>query len=270
VATSALAVMIGLATLVTLTAEVGTILIIDRASSGGNELFAGSGGAVQQSDMSLGSTALTGAFGFSDTASVGLTESDPFSAGAAMAEGSISVSDNVVQSSSASLFLTGSRTASGSATYVSGTGNATSRQQQEFRVRFQVIGDDAAWSLTGSFDPGLDTSVFDAGNLLLHRPFTANQLIDVTTATVLNESGTLDAGKTYELRIRVTDVLGASAGMPFEGDASSFNIQFNVTSLVPESSVLAFLAPAGIVLAARRKRVSLGSRRTHEADGLHL
>ena len=237
--------------------EAGTITIIQRESLGRNDLFAGSGGAVEQSDVSDSSAALTGAFSFSDSNSVAVTDANPFSNGAASAEGSISVADNVVQPSPGSLVLTAGRTANGTAIHGAGTGTGLSAQRQTFRVRFEVHDDPATYTLTGDFDPGaLGTRLGNAHRVRLYRPFTSNVFVNVTSAATLNETGTLQPGRIYELDVRLNDVLGAGAGNPFDADASSLDIQFNITS-VPEPSTalmgcLGALVVAGV--AARRTR----------------
>jgi len=97
------------------TSQAGTLTILQRESSAENALFAGSGGAVQQDGDSAGTTSLTGPFSFSHSGSVQVLESDPSSNGSAFASGSISVSENVTQSTPGSLSITANRTASGTA-----------------------------------------------------------------------------------------------------------------------------------------------------------
>lgn len=239
-------------------AAAGTLTITERESSAGNSLFAGSAGAVDQSDASDNTAALTGAFSFGDSNSVAITEANPFSNGAASASGSISAADNVVQSSLSTLSVTASRVANGTANHFSGTGSAFSRQSQEVRVRFTVNGDDAMYTLTGSFDPGIITTLIgEAHSVRLYRPFTANVLVDVDTAATLNESGLLLAGLTYELRIRVNDRNAASADSPSATDASNFNLQFNVVSVPePSTGLLACLGGAFFFAIRRRSKAA--------------
>jgi len=123
------------------------------------------------------------------------------------------------------------------------------------RVRFTVNGDNATYSLTGDFDPGVITTlVGEAHNLRLYRPFTAIVLENFDSTATLNESGLLLAGLTYEFRILLNDRNRGTSGDPSNSDASSFNIQFNVQS-VPEPStwVLAALGVAGLLFARRRR-----------------
>lgn len=222
-------------------------------------MWAGSAGASQTSNESDDTNALTGLFSFSDTNSVAVTPADPFSGGAASASGSMSVADNVIQLSPGSLSVTATRTASGMAMYGSGTGSAYSYQNQSVRVRFTVNGDDAMFTLTGTFDPGYTPPgivVGEAYTVRLYRPFTSTVLIDVDSAATLNESGLLLAGLTYELDIDLNDRNAASAGNPLQSDASSFNLQFNVVS-VPEPTtgiLAAFGALFCIALRSRHKR----------------
>lgn len=89
------------------------MVIIQRESRGRNVLLAGSGGALQQSDVDALEQNLTGAFMFSDSASVAVSDNDPFSRGAAAASGSLSISDNVIQNSGSSISLTATRSATG-------------------------------------------------------------------------------------------------------------------------------------------------------------
>ena len=226
-------VLTGLAT-AGLPAEAGTITIIERESLGRNDLFAGSGGAVQNHDVSDNTSALTGPFAFSDAGMVEVTEMDPFSNGAAEATGIITVADDVVHASPGRLSLSASRLAGGTATHISGTGNASSIQRQTFRVRFQVNDHPARFTLSGSFDPGIVTGlVGEAQRVKLRRPFTPNVLFDITTAGVLDESGMLVAGNTYELEVRINDFNSANAGNPTITDVSSLSLLFDVVSLTP-------------------------------------
>jgi hypothetical protein len=234
----------------------GTITVTQRESSAGNYLWAGSGGAAQTSDESHSTTALSGLFSFSDTGSVQVNPGDPFSGGGATAIGSLTASDNVAQSSSSVLNVTATRTASGEALWQSGTGNAQSFQNQYTRVRFSVNGDNANFSLTGPFDPGFTPPgivVGEAYSVRLYRPFTANVLVDVDSAEVLNESGLLLAGLTYELEIALNDRNSASPSKPSQSDASNFNIQFSVVS-IPEPSAAMLAGLGGLYILAKRRR----------------
>ncbi len=217
-----------------LPAQAGTITIIERESLGRNDLFAGSGGAVQQHDVSNNTSALTGPFAFSDAGMVEITEMDPFSNGAAEATGLITVDDDVVQSSPGRLSLSANRVAGGTAMHNSGTGNATSIQRQTFRVRFQVNDHPAKFTLSGNFDPGIVTGlVGEAQRVKLRRPFTPTVLFDINTAGELDESGMLIAGNTYELEVRITDLNSANAGNPMITDLSTLNLLLDIVSLTP-------------------------------------
>lgn len=233
----------------------GSLTITQRESSASNMMWAGSAGASQTSDESDSTIALTGLFSFSDTNSVEVTPADQFSAGAASASGSMSAGDNVVQLSPGLLEVTATRTASGMAMYGSGTGSAYSYQNQTLRVRFTVTGDNAMFTLTGSFDPGYTPPgivVGEAFSVRLYRPFTSNVLVDVDSAATLNENGLLLAGLTYELDIDLNDRNSANSGSPLQSDASSFNLQFNVAS-VPEPST-AILAVFGALFCISRRK----------------
>lgn len=239
---------------VSVVSQAGTITIVERESSAENALFAGSGGAVQQDGDSDSTAAPTGPFSFSHSGSVQVLESDPLSNGSASASGSISVAENVAQPTAGSLSITATRTASSTAMWGSGTGTAQSYQSQELRVRFTVNGDDATYTLTGDFDPGVITTVVgEAHSLRLYRPFTANVLVDVDSAATLNEAGLLLAGRTYEFRILLNDRTRGSQSDPSNSDASNFDIQFNVQS-VPEPStwLLAALGVIAVLLVRRQ------------------
>jgi len=235
-------------------AQAGVITIIQRESSAKNVLFAGSAGAVQQHDQSNSLASLTGAFGFSDSGSVAVFENDPFSNGTVDASGSITVSDNVTQGSPDSVVLTATRSASGTANHQSGTGNGISTQGQTFRVRFTTGDDPVNYSLTGNFDPGITTGIIgENGRISLHRPFTANNPVLITTANAgINEIGTLPANRTYELLIRMTDKISANAGSPSAADASSLNIIFTLQS-VPEPATVVMLTLTSSLLTIRRQ-----------------
>jgi hypothetical protein len=224
----------------------GTITITERESSAANSLFAGSGGTVDTSDESDDTSALTGPFSFSDSNSVAVS--------AASASGSIEAADNVVQTSSSSFSVTATRTATGSANHISGTGNAFSNQTQEVRVQFTVNGDDARYTLTGDFDPGVITTIIgDTHSVELYRPFTSFNPVNVDEAATLNETGELIANRTYELRIRVSDRNSASSNSPSASDSSSFNIQFNVFS-IPEPTTAFFGCLGSLFFLAARSR----------------
>lgn len=231
------------------TAGAGTVTITERESLAANSLFAGSGGTVQTSEESDDTTALTGPFSFSDSNSVAVS--------AASASGSIEAADNVAQLSPTSISVTASRTATGTATHISGTGNAFSNQTQEVRVQFTVNGDDARYTLTGDFDPGAITTINgDTHSVRLYRPFTSNVFVDVDEAATLDESGILLAGRTYELRIRLSDRNSASSSSPFATDASSFNLQFNVFSIPEPATGMSVCLGSLLMIAVRRRAVA--------------
>ncbi|MEO1529698.1 MAG: hypothetical protein AAFX06_30115 [Planctomycetota bacterium] len=258
--------------LIPFSVEAGLITVLERESSSRNELLAGSGGALQLHNESAATNALTGGFSFSDNGFVDVTTSDFGSTGAASASGSISVSDNVIQTTPDALTLQATRTASGSATYLSGNGLARSEQRQEFRVRFRIEDDPIYYRLTGDFDPGVVGAFTSASAMRLHRPFTTLEFFDITTNTpFVNETGVLPLGpsnsaRIYEFRIRLDDVSGASAQNqgPFS-DASDFNVQLELSSTpftsstVPEpSSMCCAIAFSVFGLMRRKKRASGG------------
>ena len=240
-------------------ARAGTLNIIERDSLGVNSLFAGSGGAVDTRDMSHSSAAPTGNFDFSDGGTVQVLDSDPFSTGTASATGIISAMDNVEQPTPATINITSSATAEGTALVVSGPSNANSRQRARTRVRFQVIGDDATFQLTGNFTtPANSQFIGDVVRLELRRPFTANKKFDINTSGPVNEFGTLTAGQTWEFIVDINDKSAASAGLPSDADLFSYDLTFSVVSLVPEPSTLliALLGITPVALRRRRKRRS--------------
>jgi len=219
-------------------------------------LFAGSGGATDTINESDLTTALTGTFSFSESGSVEVLETDNASNGSASASGSISVFDSVVQSGPGSLSVLATRTASGTAMHGSGTGVAQSYQNQVMQVRFVVNDTDARYTLAGSFDPGaITTLIGEAHNVRLYRPFTSNVLENFDEAATMNESGLLIAGRTYEFRIHLNDRNRGTASDPSNSDASSFNLQFNVTS-IPEPGSLMLLLIGLCIVSIRRPHES--------------
>ncbi len=164
----------------------------------------------------------------------------------------------VGQRPSGSLDVTATRTASGQASWESGTGSAYSYQNQYIRIRFSVNGDNATYSLTGLFDPGFTPPgivIGEAYTVRLYRPFTSNVLVDVDSAATLNESGLLLAGLGYELEIAMNDRNSANAGKPFQSDSSSFNLQFSVDT-IPEPSIAMLVGLGGISRLTMRRRRS--------------
>jgi hypothetical protein len=248
------AVVVTIAVLAIEQAQAGVITLVNRESKGKNALFAGSGGAVQQSDVNDSFGNLTGAFSFGDSGMVAVDDSQPFSTGTANAAGSISLTDNVTQSSPGTVVLTATRSASGSANSILGPSSGRSTQSQTFRVRFTTGVDPVDYALTGNFDPGATTGVIgEAGRITLFRPFTTNVPVLINTATAgINEAGTLLANRTYELLVRMTDITSASANNPSNSDASSLDITLTLQS-VPEPSAAILLTLASSVLAARRQ-----------------
>lgn len=235
-------------------AIVADIVVLERESFGEFSLFAGSGGATSSYDNSMSMNGLTGGFMFSDSGTVAVSEADPFSNGAAMASGSINISDLVDQVSANELILSGSRIANGHAEWMAGTGLARSLERQVFRVRFSVTNTPVQYSLTGTFDPGITTGMLgEAGNMSLRRPFTSLTFFNISSAGPVSETGLMQPGNTYEFRLLMTDFLGASAGNPGPVvDASSTGFQIRFSS-VPE--------PCGAGLSALLSMVAL-TRRT--------
>ncbi|MBL8891795.1 MAG: hypothetical protein JNL67_17575 [Planctomycetaceae bacterium] len=229
------------------------IVVLQRYSYAGVYGFAGSGGVVLESDVESSLDQLSGGFGFGHNFNLHLTGSEPAATGAARAIGSLNASDMVTVGTN-SLQITGSRTASGMVQWLAGNGNGISNLMQETRVRFSVSGENLNYSLTGSFDPG-DTAG-DLNTFSLYRPFTADQLFNISSAGTLHESGVLLAGRTYELRMRLNDNLSANSGSrgPFS-DASGLNFNFQVSAVPEPSSFACLLAMSTIFLAARRRKI---------------
>jgi hypothetical protein len=231
--------------------SVGDIVITQRNSSVRNRGFAGSGGASESSDVQDGTTALSGNLSFSNSFSVQVLSSYPASNGSAWATGSLFTFENVLQNSPDEFSIEASRTSSGTTLYGSGTGNATSRQDQDIRVRFSVSGDPVKYSLQGTFDPGATDG--ELGSISLYRPFTATTYFDYGTAQTLNTSGILLPGLTYEFRARVIDSMSSSQnGSTSESDASGFNFNFSVSS-VPEPSLTLPLLLGSLCLMRRNR-----------------
>lgn len=155
----------------------GSLSIIQRESDGQNDLFAGNGGAVQNHEEMADETSLTGSFTFGDSGEVMVDESDFGSDGDATATGSVDTSDSVTLVGGGVMNVTAVASGSSSVMTVSGPPSlATSRQRARTRVRFQVIGTDALYHLTGNFTPTADSGILgDAMRLRLHRPFTVNK-----------------------------------------------------------------------------------------------
>lgn len=229
----------------------GGLVVLERYSYAGVYGFAGSGGAVLESDVEDSVDLLGGGFAFDHNYDLFLTGSEPAATGSARSIGSLVASDLVTVGTN-SLQISASRTASGMTEWLAGNGNGISNLKQEIRVRFSVTGENLNYSLTGLFDPG-DTAG-DLNTISLYRPFTADQLFNITSAGALNESGVLLAGRTYELRMRLNDNLSANSGSPGPfSDASSFNFNFQV-SAVPEPSSFACLILVGSILVSVRQR----------------
>jgi hypothetical protein len=246
-----LACLFGLFLIVPIQAD---IIVIERESMAELRGFAGSGGATEQYQNMLSTTALAGSFSFSDSFNVDVSATDPFSTGAASATGSLTVSDNLLQASSHSLLFTGTRSATGTADWLAGNGTGQSRQIQTMRVRFQVSDTAVQYHLTGFYDPGATFGlVGEANSVLLNRPFTAFTAFNVTTAGPLNLSGVLNPGFNYEFRLRLNDFMIANSSNPSVADASSFNVQFALSS-VPEPSGIALATGAYIALLFKRRR----------------
>lgn len=206
----------------------GSVTILSRTSHAINKVFAGSGGAVQQSEISDTTSALTGPFSFSDSAAVVVTEKDPFSNGSADAEGTLIATDSLVQSGPRTITLTAVRVSDGEANHGSGTGNGQSRQNHRVHFTVDVIDTPVQYQLTGDFNPGVESG---PAFVELRRPFTANVQFYVDTAGPLNESGTLLPGRSYRFELRLEDDILASAGTPTRVAASSADLQFTISPI---------------------------------------
>lgn len=225
----------------------GSLEVTSRQSVGRLSLFAGSGGAVSQFLDEDESTALNGPFAFSASETVFVTETMPASNGAATSTGSLGVTDSVV-SSPTSLLISATRNASGMSTWGSGTGNGTATIVSELTVEFTVIGQSAAYSLVGNFDPGANNGV---GAFRIGRPFASFDIVDINgVPATLDQSGFLPPNA-YQFRLRITDMISANANTAMNSDASSFDIRFELNA-IPEPGSLLLLA-IGTVSALRRR-----------------
>ncbi len=231
-------------------ARAGSIAIVERESQASLDLAVTSLAAGDNGGDSGGSTASTGPFAFSNTDDATVSTG----AGSASAVGSLVVDDAVSQPTAGSLVVHAERTASVASQIAEGSTStgAGADAYSRVRVRFDVVGDDVAYTLTGNFDPGADNpdTIFDFGHIQLYRPFTTFKPIDITSAGAVNEAGTLPGGNTYELLIEVFDVTSAGGTKLLQGDASSYDLTFTV---VPEPASAALLAGClGLVLGRRR------------------
>lgn len=223
----------------------GTINIVERESLAALGLSVVSLAAGDSVDETDSQTAATGAFDFSHADDVAVTTG----AGSATASGSLTVADMVSQPTAGSLIVHAERSASIEATASAGNTSTGSGADaaNSVRVRFDVVGDDVTYNLTGFFDPGADNpdTIFDHGSIQLYRPFTTFVPINITTAGPVNETGTLPAGFTYELLIQIGDTASAGGAKLLQSDSSSFNLTF---SIVPEPTSIALLASTGLLL----------------------
>lgn len=229
----------------------GTITILQRESKATNNAFAGSGGVVDQSNVSDSTTALTGGFSLTNSKFVEVTGLEPGSLGSASASANLVFDDSVSQSAPGLLGVTAVRDSSANASY--GTGSASSNYSQvtETRVRFTVNGDNANYTLLGSLAPDAEADILQ---IQLYRPFTANVLFDLDAPdAVVNESGILTAGLTYELRLRITDARNATSSIPSVTSDSAYNFQFNVVS-IPEPTLAALVVAVPLVTRRRLAR----------------
>lgn len=238
-------------------AQGGTLSITERQSQGQNDLFAGNGGAVSNHEMSADEASLTGPFTFSDSGMAQVTDADDFSDGDATSDGTIDTTDSVSLIGGGTLSITAVGSGTSSVMTISGPPSlATSRQRARTRVRFQVLGDDATFQLTGNFTPPADSPILgDAVRLRLHRPFTVNKKFDINTAGPVNESGTLLAGQTWEFQVHINDASSLATSNP-ANDSFSYNLTFTVISVpAPSAFVLATIGVSLVGVAAlRRKR----------------
>lgn len=236
-------------------AGAGTINITARESYGAFYAFAGSGARTDTIDHDDTTTALTGGFSFGDSGSADVAEELPFSYATTDATGAINISDLVTQTAADSFTVTADRTATGAVGYLggSGAGNATIDLNQSVQVTFDVVGDDAIYSLTGSYDPGTDDNTFSIGNVALVRPASSYTAFDFNSATTFNETGTLAAGNTYRLDILLRDYLVANQSNTYNDDASNLNLTFTVTSVPEPAGALLLGVPAWLMCCRRRK-----------------
>ena len=231
------------------------IVLTQRESRGGMDVFAGAGGAVDSRDSSNNKMDLTGSLAYADGHIAEVTESDRFSTGAANARVDISVTDNVTQSSPDLIVLTANRNSTSITQYGSGTGLANTTARHEFRVRFNVTDTPVRYNMSGTFDPGITSGIVgEVGSLRLYRPFTSNEFFDIRTAGAVNETGILREGRTYEFRLWITDRLSASASKPGPfTDISSANINISFAS-VPEPNLLFTCLLGTLFCISRRNR----------------
>jgi len=232
------------------------IVLVDRTSRGVVDVFAGSNGATFGDGIDRNLSGVPGQFSFSEGIDEDVDFSDQFSAGAATSSSSLSIIDNVFFSGSA-LNVTALRTSSIFSEVIAGSATASSGATHNMTVRFRVQGGDASYRLTGDFNPGLvGETIFNTNAIRLTRPGTGLNNFNINTPGTLDEEGTLLDGRTYEFLIRMTDdVLIQQVGNV--GDISSVNLQFSVTSAVPEPSTVSvgLLIGALLVTGRRRRRV---------------
>ncbi len=231
------------------------IVIMSRTSFAIAGAFAGSNGATRTESEDSTLEDLTGSFAFNQVSKAEVFEDDTFSDGHARSTSSINVTDDV-NLSAGMLNITAARSSTIRSEVFTGPASATSRATHNLTVRFEVVDEDAVFQLTGDFSPGPNGNNFNnTGRIRLTRPGTGLHQFNVTDAGSLNETGTLLAGRVYELQIRMGDGLMTTTNLPSLTDSSTLNMQFSVTSLsaVPEPAALPIALLSGCTLLIRRR-----------------
>jgi hypothetical protein len=234
----------------------GTIEVDARNSYAEFDIFAGSFGATERIQVNDQLTTLAGAFAFARAGVVDVVDADPFSRGDATTSGSLSVSDNVFQPNASSLRVEGMRSAVSQSESIQNGAVGFAKLQQILVVDFSVLGSDAYYKISGSFDDGADrnNTNFSAGRLSLNQRNSPNTLFSYTTASLLSASGWLTAGTSYRLELRMTDDMAVGAGNTLESDTSHVNFLFTVSPVPEPSSALMFGVGLVALLAHRRRR----------------
>jgi hypothetical protein len=237
-------------------ARAGTIQVDSRNSYAEFDIFAGSFGATERIQVNDQLTTLTGAFAFAREGVVDVVDADSFSRGDATSSGSMSVSDTVFQPDTSSLQIEGMRSAISRTEYLQGEATAFAKLQQVLVVDFSVLGSDAFFQLSGSFDDGADrnNTNFSTGRLSLDQRNSSRQLFQFDTPGWVTASGVLAAGTSYRLQLRMTDDLLSTSGNALQFDTSSANFRFTVSPVPEPAPALMFGVGLMALLVHRRRR----------------
>ncbi|MGP1309601.1 MAG: hypothetical protein ACTS27_05330, partial [Phycisphaerales bacterium] len=205
-------------------ASTADVTVTQRHSSAINNFVLTSGTIIEDSLVSDSESDLFGPFSLRNTAFLIIDDAEPGAEGHVSGAGGHTMNDAVTQNLPTSLRVDSFRTSGTIARVLDGVAQVEFMQDSITRVRFNVTGADVRYFITGELDPHADSAVA----LTFANTSTPGVLENFTGPAAVNETGTLTAGETYELKTTLDNHGVATPSNPSITRVNAYSVRLTV------------------------------------------